>query len=219
METLTIFLAAATTLCIFSFLWRDNVLFRLVEHIFVGASAGWFLSVIAFHQTFKPNVLGKLLPETFGASTQPVQSPEYHLIIPVILGIMMLFRLSAKYSWISRFSISFIVGLTSGMALTLVAYQILIPQVQKAIIPLYVQGNNLETFSSIVLVMATVSCLFYFFFSVDHKGKFFGTLSKIGFVFLMISFGAIFGSTVMSRISLLIGRINFLLADVLHLVE
>ena len=55
-----------------------------------------------------------------------------------------------------------------------------------------------------------VSVLFYFFFSVEHTGP--GKLvSRAGIMFLMISFGAGFGYTVMARMSLLIGRLTDLI--------
>jgi hypothetical protein len=54
--------------------------------------------------------------------------------------------------------------------------------------------------------------LVYFFFSRAHKGAF-GFASRVGVYFLMISFGAAFGYTVMARISLLIGRMSFLIFD------
>ncbi len=47
----------------------------------------------------------------------------------------------------------------------------------------------------------------------------FGTGSKIGIWVIMIGFGATFGFTVMGRISLLIGRIQFLLGDWLHIIK
>jgi len=40
----------------------------------------------------------------------------------------------------------------------------------------------------------------------------------VGIWFLMISFGASFGYTIMARLSLLIGRIRFLLDDWLHVM-
>ena len=58
--------------------------------------------------------------------------------------------------------------------------------------------------------------LFYFFFSVEHKGVS-GGISKVGIWFLMVSFGASFGYTVMGRVSLLIGRVQFLIYDWLQL--
>jgi hypothetical protein len=62
------------------------------------------------------------------------------------------------------------------------------------------------------------SWLVYFFFSKEHKGVFGGT-AKVGIFFLMVTFGASFGYTVMSRMSLLIGRIDFLFGDWLGLIK
>ena len=60
--------------------------------------------------------------------------------------------------------------------------------------------------------------LIYFFFSLEHKGVI-GGISKIGVWFLMIAFGASFGFTVMARMSLLIGRIQFLIRDWLGIIQ
>jgi len=43
-------------------------------------------------------------------------------------------------------------------------------------------------------------------------------VARIGVVFLMVSFGASFGYTVMARISLLIGRMYFLMHDWLGVI-
>jgi hypothetical protein len=56
--------------------------------------------------------------------------------------------------------------------------------------------------------------LLYFYFSREHTGAL-RVVSRVGVAFLMISFGASFGYTVMSRISLAIGRARFLLEDAL----
>jgi hypothetical protein len=72
-------------------------------------------------------------------------------------------------------------------------------------------NNNL-----IIILIAVFSTLIFFFFSLEHK-KMVGGISRIGLVFIMVSFGASFGYTVMARISLLIGRFQFLLFDWLKL--
>jgi len=50
----------------------------------------------------------------------------------------------------------------------------------------------------------------YFFFSKEHKGVT-GATASVGIWVLMIGFGSTFGFTVMSRVSLLVGRFEFLL--------
>ena len=53
MEILGIWIAAFLTLCIYSFLYRDNPFYRFAEHLFVGISVGYGI-VIAIHQGFIP---------------------------------------------------------------------------------------------------------------------------------------------------------------------
>ncbi|HSG69766.1 MAG TPA: hypothetical protein VLA12_05095, partial [Planctomycetaceae bacterium] len=69
---------------------------------------------------------------------------------------------------------------------------------------------------NMTMVFGTLACLTYFFFSLEHTGIV-GGVSKIGIYLLMITFGVGFALTVMSRYSLLIGRMNFLLKDWLHI--
>jgi hypothetical protein len=70
-------------------------------------------------------------------------------------------------------------------------------------------GVNINLLLIVIGVLAT---LLFFFFSLDHKGGV-GAVSKIGLFFIMVSFGTSFGNTVMARISLLIGRFQFLIYD------
>jgi hypothetical protein len=63
-----------------------------------------------------------------------------------------------------------------------------------------------------VLFIGALSVLVYFFFSLEHRG-FVGGVSRVGIYTLMIAFGASFGYTIMARVSLLIGRMQFLMFD------
>ena len=71
---------------------------------------------------------------------------------------------------------------------------------------------------AIFIFVGTVTGLVYFFFSVEHK-RAAGGAARIGIFFLMVTFGASFGYTVMSRMSLLIGRMDFLFGDWLGLLR
>jgi hypothetical protein len=210
MITFTTWFGALVTICIFSFLYRDNPLYRFAEHLFVGVSAGYYFSSIAFHQVLKPNLLAKLMPATFAAGKEATLPPEYLLILPAIMGCLMLFRLSSQHAWVSRFTVAFIMGITTGLTIVTSTQEYLIPQIRKAIVPLFVPNNYMASFSNWVLVIGSVACLFYFFFSTEHRGPVYGNLSRIGIWYLMVSFGAAFGATVMGRVSLLIGRFQFL---------
>jgi hypothetical protein len=71
---------------------------------------------------------------------------------------------------------------------------------------------------SVILLIGVMCTLAYFFFSREHKGAL-GVASRIGIIFVMVGFGAAFGYTVMARISLLIGRLQFLLGPWLGIIE
>jgi hypothetical protein len=132
-------------------------------------------------------------------------------IVPFILGIMMLMRLAPKTAWMSRWPLAVIVGTTSGYFLVTYLQSNGVEQVRATLVPLNSPSN-------IVLVVGVLSGLVYFFFSKAHKGPL-GSVARVGIYFLMIAFGASFGYTVMARISLVFGRMFFLLHDWLHVVR
>ena len=76
-------------------------------------------------------------------------------------------------------------------------------------------GWNMVSLSNLILIVGVVTTILYFYFSKPHKGVL-GGAARVGVVFIMISFGASFGYTLMARISLLIGRLYFLLHDLLR---
>ena len=97
----------------------------------------------------------------------------------------------------------------------------LMSQISSTIRPLIVAGTaGLEwgaTISHIVLFLGVICGLIYFFFSREHTGIF-KPASRIGIWVLMVTFGASFGYTVMARISLLTGRVQYLFRDWLGLL-
>jgi hypothetical protein len=142
------------------------------------------------------------------------------LFFGAILGLMMLLRLVPKVGWLSRWPLAFIVGATAGINLIIYFASNVMVQVEDTVRPLF--GDNYtaslyDIIGNIVVALGTFTGLIYFFFSKEHKGAF-GGAAKIGIFFLMVTFGASFGYTVMSRMSLLIGRIDFLLTDWLRII-
>ena len=124
-------------------------------------------------------------------------------VIPFILGIFMLLRLFPKFGWLARWSIAYIVGMAAGLRLYAYLNSNIIEQIKASGIDF--SGDWFLIINKSIILIGTIAGLVYFFFSKEHKGII-GRISKIGIYFLMISFGAHFGFTVMGRISLLIGR-------------
>jgi hypothetical protein len=208
MTTLGIWLAAFFTLCIFSFLYKDNPFYKFSEQVFVGLSAAYWL-VYIIYSIMVPNLFSKLVGDF---------SSNIILLIPAALGIMMLMRIHPKTQWISRYPIAIMVGTTAGISLLRYMKSDILQQVTATMINPFAADSTAGVIGNLLLIIGTVCGVYFFYFSKKQEGVS-AVPSKIGMWFLMISFGATFGYTVMARISLLIGRLDFLLGDWLHLIK
>lgn len=201
-ETIGIWVAAIFTIGIFSFLYKENPLYRLAEHLVVGISMGYAI-VVTWENVLKPRLIESM-----------VQDNQYILIIPALIGLLYITRFFSSVSWLSRYPIAFVLGTASGVALPRTMLGRVLRQLEATMMPIFSDGAGwAETLGIAVMIFGTLAALIYFFFSKPHKGLFFGTGSKIGIWVIMIGFGATFGFTIMGRISLLIGRVQFLLFD------
>ena len=218
-------LGAGLTLVMYSFLYRDNPLFKVAENLYVGVALGYG-AILTWRLSLKPEIISPLIldPPHWAAFWGELA----RRIVPIILGLMLLTRLSRKYAWLSRYAYTLMVGWGAGIGIPIVAHSYILQQLQAAVSPLQatVQAGQpaafftqawfvsaaLPVMGAVLVLVGTVSVLFYFFFSVEHKGAG-GVVSRVGIWFLMVSFGASFGYTVMGRLSLLIGRVRFLLFE------
>jgi hypothetical protein len=189
-------LAAILTLCVFSFLYKDNPFYKFAERLVAGVAAG-FWTMLVFHTNFYDKVI------------LTMQNRQWAYIVPILLGIGMWTRFSKKWSWISRYSIAFYIGISTGVSVTVYMYTYVFRQLSATIIPF-------SSINNVLIIVGVLCALFYFFFSKAHTGTF-GMVSRIGIYTLMIGFGATFGLTVMGRVALLVQRVLFLRGYVLGL--
>ena len=202
-EIIGVWFAVFFTLSIFSYLYGDNPFYKIAEHIFVGVSAGYVFAY-AYWDMVHPNLFGRLFPSYVDAGFDF----EIMYVVPLILGIFMLFRLSKQYSWLSRISIAYIVGMAAGLKFYVFLNSNILTQIKSSVIDF--SGSYIDILNQFIILVGVISGLVYFFFSKEHKGVI-GKISRIGIYFLMIKFGASFGFAVMGRISLLIGRFEDLI--------
>lgn len=223
-RTIGLWAGAILTLCIFSFLYGDNPFYKVAESIVVGTSAA-YLMVIGFWTQIIPNLIGNLLPDWIRTWATPGLDPEaeaeFIYLLPLILSIMLLWRLAPVGGWISRWPLAFFIGATAGFRLIGFMEADFVAQIRATIIPLWVRDASgafdfWGSLGACTMILGVVTCLVYFFFSVEHKG-FVGKTARLGIWFLMVTFGAGFGYTVMGRIALLSQRLEYLFYDWLWL--
>ena len=225
-----VWVAAILTLCVFSYLYKDNVGYKLAEAVIVGVSAGYWM-VLNFWEVIVAKVLVKLSPDVaryaFLPDTPLDAKADYWYIVPIVLGCLVFCRLVPKVAWLGRWPLAFVVGTTAGLKLILFLDADFVSQIRSTILPLIAFTTDVSTkvrafdwkqsVQNIVLVAGVLSSLTYFYFSVEHKGLV-GRVSKLGVWVLMITFGASFALTVMGRITLLTMRFQFLFGDWLGIV-
>lgn len=201
-EIIGFWVGAAATLIIFSFIYKDNPVYKFGEHLFLGTALGYSLCIYYYNQIY-PNAIQPLFP-TDGSAR------NYIVLIPIMLGIFILLRMVPSQAWLSRISFAVLIGGYSGMAIPAVIAGNFLPQITATMAP--IGPTWPAAINQLVLLVGVFTALIFFFFSLEHRGTV-GKISRIGVFFLMVSFGASFGYTVMARVSLLIGRIQFLIQD------
>ncbi len=229
-RTIGVWVAALLTLFIFSFLYRDNPFYKFAEATIVGVSAAYW-GIVGFWDTLMPKLFGSLVPAIVTANFMPglEGKSDYWILVPAALGIMLLCRLNRGLAAVSVIPLAFIVGTTSGLKFVSYVESDLLAQTASTMKPLLVAapaiGDQASTGFSMglsikqaLLFVGVVSGLVYFFFSVEHKGIV-GKTARVGIWYLMITFGAAFGFTVMGRIALFAARCEFIFDDWLWLID
>jgi hypothetical protein len=198
-----IWISALLTLFAFSFLYKDNPFFRFAESLFAGVSLGYYVGIV-LNQTLVPNLFTPLA-QNFGAN--------WDLVGAGIVGVLLYMRYVPRIGWVSRYALAIYVAYYIGVEFTRRLHGEVLPQLSRTILPLWPISST--SLVSLVFVIGVYSVLVYFFFSKEQNAVT-GRIARVGIWFLMISFGAGFGFTVMGRIALLIGRLNFLILNWLY---
>ncbi len=204
MERLGIWIAAIMTLSAYSYLWKENPLFRIGEHLLIATNVS-YLAITGY-----TNIMQSLAPIT--------TEGKYSLIIPVILGVLLFTRWFPKAAWLSRISVAFMMGVAGAVSITGAISANFVKQIAATMIPL-------NTVDNIIIVFGTVCTISYFLFIQGKSpagqtwGKATTFLGDVGKWVMMVAFGAAFGATVMGRLTLVMGRLQFLFGQWIPLIK
>jgi len=181
------------SMCMFSTLYgKSSPLYALAEESYIGFATGLsiVMNLMYIYNTGFVGILGG----------------DWVLIFGFIFGIMALFRVYTKYSYVSRLPIAISLGAQLGLSLRTRIYSGFIDQIKATILPL-LSGEaktilyNWTTFLCVILMLS------FFLYTIEQKGSI-GMSAKIGEYLMYASFGAIFAQTFMGRLSLLVGTIQ-----------
>lgn len=205
-----VWIAAILTLAIFSFLYRENPFYRVAEHLYVGLSNGYAITFY-WHRVLMPSLI---TPVGHGSNI----GTKIWLISIAIIGALYFTRFIPKISWLVRIPIAILLGYSCGATIPRAVDAEIIRQLKATIITRGQLAHWDTALWAILILVGVIATISYFFFSAERKGVL-KHVSYVGIVFIMVGFGASFGYTVMARISLFIGRLQFLLGDWLGIIH
>jgi hypothetical protein len=221
-EFITIFLAGICTLAIYSFLYKENIFYRIFEHLFIGIAAGWGF-VVTIRQFLWPKFFGPLFGDNIVRLPDNSIVVEYDYwilwyLIPAFFSTFYYFIYSTKYKHLVYLVISFQFGCVGGYAFKGFFVEVL-PQIYdcfKAVLVNTPTGISVD-WSNLIFILTLLTSFSYFFFTFKiSENKIFNSSRTVGRLMMMVCFGAFFGSTMMARMALLVERITFLSDDWLN---
>ncbi len=203
------FIAFLFTLFIFSYLIGDNPLFRIAVYIFVGVSAG-YVGAVAFRQV--------ILPDLF----VPLLAGKALLIVPLILGALLLTKVSPRLTQLGMPTIALLVGVSAAIAVGGAVTGTLLPQIGATIELFNTRSAVLSAqffgmiFNGAWILAGVITTLVYFHFGAhttrDGAVRRFGLIELIAFIgsiFLAITLGVLFAGVYSAALTALIDRFHF----------
>jgi hypothetical protein len=202
------------TLAVYSFLYKENPIFRFAEHTFVATGVGYY---IAFNVWYCYDLAIGVPGGEAG-----FYGGQWWWIFAFLLGAIYYLVLTRKYFWVYRYTLAVIIGVGTGLTLrTLVQAQLLTNIISTFVnlTPLDTAGNlvvfnpadpsGASLINNLLVLVLVFGAVIYFFFT--SESGIIKNLGRIGRVCLMTAFGAAYGNTIMTRMNLFIGRAQELL--------
>jgi len=207
------------TVLILSYLIGDNPLYRLALHVLVGASAGYVVAVAVV-----TILTHALLPALEGGLAE-----QERLLIPVLLGIFLLFKGVRRWAVWGNFATAFLIGVGAAVGMAGALLGTIVPQATASgSLVEWLQPGGPGLVNGLLVAVGTACALLAFTFTVRRRrglGGIWATLVSItgslGRVFLLTAFGAMFAGALTASLSVLTGRIYALaegLQDLLRLL-
>jgi hypothetical protein len=198
------------TICVFSYLFGDNPLFRFVTGLLIGVSSG-YLAVVIIYQV----ILSKLVV--------PFMQGSFTAVVPLFLSGLLLTKFSPKLSRLGNLPMAYMVGVGAAIAIGGSLLGTLFTQINGAIntfSPIAAASPDQKwmlILESGFIFIGTIAALVYFTFSAkDKKGApaqrspLVRIFAVIGQFFIAITLGAVFAGVLTSTITALIERSDFL---------
>ena len=216
--------AFVLTLMIFSYLFGDNLMFRIVTYLFVGVSAG-YVATMLLYQIILPRLVWPALKADF-----------LTVLVPLILSVFLVAKLFPRFSSLGNIPMGYVVGVAAAVVIGGAVLGTLFGQGQASInmfslsAPIASPDGMLQVLGAIFILVGTVCTLAYFNFGAvarptvaasepPHRAPVVELLARIGQIFIAITLGALFAGIFAASMTALIERLDFIKIAILHLIS
>jgi len=191
---------------VLSYVVGDNPLYRLALHIFVGVLIGYSVGFVV-----REVLVGMALPQ--------LQSHSWSILVPLVLGILLLFKGFPRQAFVGNASVAYLIGVGTAVALGGALLGTLVPQVTattRTLSPAALAPVDFGLLDGLMVVLGTVCTLLAFSFTESEQSSDFSTWRRlvagaawIGRVLLVLVFGLAFAGAVTTSLSIFVGRMQY----------
>lgn len=202
-------IAVVLTLIVLSRIIGDNPLFRVAQYLFVGVSLGYAF-VVVYHQVLRL------------ALVRIVQEKDVFLIVPFALGLLLVPRLLGRqqFSWLANIPLGLIFGISAAVTLSGTLIGTLLPQIIGTA-QVQTVGASSDIVGSILLAIGVMMVLSYFYFTRPERAALLRVSeisAQTGRWILMVSFGFFFAGALITYLTALSDRLEFIVNWVTRLI-
>ena len=190
-------------LFVLSYVLGDNPLYRLALHIFAGAMIGYAGGIVV------RDVL-------MGLALTGLLSNPSSVVIPLVLGLLLLFKGLPQQAFVGNVSVGFLIGVGTAVAMGGALLGTLVPQVQATAGALRSSSLAAQRFGlldGLMVVVGTVCTLLTFTFTAsepDGEGALWqgilGGAATVGRLILIVAFGIAFAGVLTAALSVFVGQ-------------
>jgi len=208
----TIMGAVLTLLALSYLLFGDTFIYRLVLHIFIGALVGYSFSII--------------IRDILIRMTLSQLQDHKILLVPLAIGVwLLLFKGIPRLAYVGNFALAYLIGVGTAVALGGALLGTLIPQVEATVHAIELKpGGPFTLVDGFLVVGGTICTLMAFNFAAPERwglakgwSYIVGGLASVGRVFLIFALGVSFAGALTASLSILIGRIEYIITPVVEL--
>jgi len=208
---------ALLTVLILSYLIGDNPLYRLALYLLVGATVGYGVALATTSV-----ILQVVLPALQGTAAE-----RYGMVFPLVLGLLLLFKGFPRWAAVGNLSTAFLIGVGAAVAMAGALLGTIVPQAAASGSLADWSSTGLPGLVNGLLVAGGTACaLLAFTFTIPRRRSLqgfwnatVGLAGRIGRIFLLAAFGAVFATALTASLSVLIGRIYVVVRTVQQFLE